>query len=597
MGRALASKTPCDWIDFAGLTIIGIYAAGCARFSSDFSELHVSLAFLPFPIFMGEIVIAGCLGLLALKQRLDPAPMAKWQKYLWIYLLLVVGKALWDFGQWGAYAFRNAAMFYYPVFILFVYAFYNPRYFSGATKLFLAVVLFGLCSVFSGDIYYWLTCAALFAVVVRRLEPPVLRWIMIGAFLVLGDYRDTFSGSRTNVIGSAAAVIFLMYVYVRYFLKSQGRTKVLAVAVMSLILGLAIFFSGDKNGLKSMCRLKDIGEMYAYSKAQIEVKRSGYVPATLDVELYNDNRQARKMSLEELALASPPPPAIETTLIETAAVEPLPAAVAPAPTGPAPIGISPVPAVSVEPPQIFQEPPVQEAVVPSSGPSGAPQAAGDTSLAGAPVVEDQALFLEYGPAAIAPNPDVFAGAVQRSARAQAVETSGEPKPNVVDELTKKMFQPDGGRDLYTAQTNVVFRIFIWQDMWEELVRRKALLGVGFGQPQRSQSLEILHWGTSEWKRDGWITAHNSFFHAVYRLGIVGLALVLILFVCIFRLARDFVRGRSFTGVLLVSILLYWIAAANTLVILELPHYAIPFWSVLGLALVYRRRMRMSLGSR
>ena len=47
-------------------------------------------------------------------------------------------------------------------------------------------------------------------------------------------------------------------------------------------------------------------------------------------------------------------------------------------------------------------------------------------------------------------------------------------------------------------------------------------------------------------------------------------------------ARLFLRARCYEGILLISALVYWLVAAQILVVLELPYYAIPFWVMIGL---------------
>lgn len=88
-----------------------------------------------------------------------------------------------------------------------------------------------------------------------------------------------------------------------------------------------------------------------------------------------------------------------------------------------------------------------------------------------------------------------------------------------------VLEQQADRSLEVAYNNIFFRLFIWRDMLNELKMKSAWWGVDLGQPQRSPSIEILGWATVEWRRDGWITPHNSFLHMIYRGGIVGLLFV------------------------------------------------------------------------
>ena len=148
----------------------------------------------------------------------------------------------------------------------------------------------------------------------------------------------------------------------------------------------------------------------------------------------------------------------------------------------------------------------------------------------------------------------------------------------------------GYRTLEAAYNSMLFRLFIWRDMADDLLRTdfpwSMLGGVSFGYPQRSKSLEIIGWARREWSRDGWIAPHNSFLHMIYRGGIVGLICVLGITAGIIFLLKEFIRLKSLTGILLVTTFIYWVTIANFLVFLEVPYNAIPFWALLGMTFAY-----------
>jgi len=125
-------------------------------------------------------------------------------------------------------------------------------------------------------------------------------------------------------------------------------------------------------------------------------------------------------------------------------------------------------------------------------------------------------------------------------------------------------------------------------MMQELWESRNVFGVGLAHPQRSKSIEILNWAHGEWARDGWITPHNSFLHLIYRAGVLGIGIIVVIFIILRGLIRDFIEKRSVVGVLLSGVIIYGLVAANFLLILELPYYAIPFWTIFGLTMAYRR---------
>ena len=152
------------------------------------------------------------------------------------------------------------------------------------------------------------------------------------------------------------------------------------------------------------------------------------------------------------------------------------------------------------------------------------------------------------------------------------------------------------RSLEIAYNNIIFRLFIWRDMIAEIFEEHDIWGVNFGKPQRSISLEVLGWAGTEWMRDGWITPHNSYIHIIYRAGIIGVALLFVLFRRVISLWRTFLVHRSASGILLMGVLFYWLTIANFLVFLELPHHAIAFWCLIGIIMAYAKDLEASKGN-
>ena len=91
----------------------------------------------------------------------------------------------------------------------------------------------------------------------------------------------------------------------------------------------------------------------------------------------------------------------------------------------------------------------------------------------------------------------------------------------------------------------------------------------------------------------WIAAHNSYLNIIYRAGVIGLFALLAVFVILFKNDQKIytmpVFNRSFT----LRIIINWFAAANFLLILELPYTAIPVWTLFGLTYAYVSTVRPS----
>ncbi|MDO8675157.1 MAG: O-antigen ligase family protein [Candidatus Omnitrophota bacterium] len=470
------------------LFLIGLYSLGSARWGSNFSEYHLSLPSLDFPVFISEILLAVCLLLWAVQYERQKMVWTKGHKLFVIYWAFVVVKALGEYGAWGPLAFRNAALFYYPAFAFLGYCFYKREYFS-PWSIYAALALCIVLSIRLFDTGYFVyTLFALAVVLLFHVRPVVLRAVLAVILIGSANYAGMFVGSRTNLMGTLAALLFLIVVFVRYFLKGGSRVKtaVGAAVVLAVLAGVVHF--ADRNGVRSLLKVRNLYQIYLDDNAYIAQLKQHYQPRPLTVALYNDNAALK----------------IQRT-----------------PAAPAP----------------------QQQMV--SPPASVP---------------------------------VAAPAPQRQTSSASTEPTG---PVAAQQIY---------RSLADAQGNAVFRLLIWRDMFEEL-KEHPLRGVGFGKPQRSPSLEIMNWGFGDWNRDGWITPHNVYLHMIYRLGIVGALVIVVLFGVVFYLTKNFILLRSKDGILLVSILIYWLMACNSLVILELPHYAIPFWTLMGLTLAYCNEQR------
>lgn len=150
------------------------------------------------------------------------------------------------------------------------------------------------------------------------------------------------------------------------------------------------------------------------------------------------------------------------------------------------------------------------------------------------------------------------------------------------------------RDLDSATTNSVFRIFVWKDLLEDINREKRLLGFDFGKPFRSKNIEILYLASGEWERDGWVAAHNSYLELIYRAGIVGVIFILVLFTILFRMIWQAVYLKSLKGILLCGALINWLLVSICNVILEMPYNAIPFWFLFGMSCAYLFKDRIEM---
>jgi len=498
------------WISRIGLGLIFCYCLLASVLFSYFAQIHLSLGFLPFPVFVGEIVMFICLPLLAWACKGGKLFNQRTTLLLGLYFGWVVGKALINYFYEGPLTCRNAALFYYPIFAVFAYCFYQRARIPRKVLMLLAFWATGIMLFKVMVLWYWWTYVSLFVIAVWNTKSIKLRWlgwIFLAAIFLLGK-EYLYKGPRAHFVGVFCAVLFLASYFGALLAKRHDYVR-LGVLLASLVFFISGFFIfSDRNAVTSVTSLKGIIETYQTFDRELERKKITYVPEKLSVQLYHP-KEYQSPFLPSSILASQP---------------------------------------AVEHPTTLQGTRFKSVASPASKNAG-----------GGPLSDG----LKNNP----------------------INNIFQPLKGGLKDIRRCRIRE--GRSLDLDENNIVFRLFVWRDMARELVEQKAWWGFSFGHPQRSRSLEALHWAESEWERDGWITPHNSFFHIIYRAGILGVFLIMILFFLIGKLVRDFFIMNSVEGGFLVGALVYWLALSNFFVILEFPYNAIIFWTLFGITWAYR----------
>ena len=178
-------------INTLGFFLLAAICAGYFLFSRRFAELHLNLPFLDFPVFAGEIILFICLLLLGLKWkarqkegygRMCPATF-KLCLLFFGYAVFILIKALFGYSKWGSLAFRDAALFYYPIFAIFGYVFYKPNFFKGSRTV-IFVLLLALLFITKFDFYSYFALSGFFlAIILIRKYPN--KYIKFMLFIIL----------------------------------------------------------------------------------------------------------------------------------------------------------------------------------------------------------------------------------------------------------------------------------------------------------------------------------------------------------------------------------------------------------------------------
>ena len=146
------------------LTLLGVFCFLYSVYTSDFAELHIRLPFLSFPIFAGEILMLTCIIFFLVKIRYVPIKWNIWHGILVGYLCWGIVKSSQGFIAYGPLAFRNAALFYYPVFALIGYYFYEDGFIPERHKFFLLIFFAGMLLMQKVVLYYVFSYSLLFII-------------------------------------------------------------------------------------------------------------------------------------------------------------------------------------------------------------------------------------------------------------------------------------------------------------------------------------------------------------------------------------------------------------------------------------------------
>lgn len=594
MNSRLTEKTRSVFLKRTALVLIGICCYFYSIYAADFAELNVQLPFLDFPIFIGEILLFICvllMGILFFKSppRLnDPVSIAVIFYGAWVLL-----KALTGYLSMGTLSLRNAALFYYPFFALIGYIIFEREFWKGrgGCVVFIGILVILLAAKIND--FYIFTYSMLALAYAARAN---LTWVRLAVVLIVAWHwyhsRFLLCSARSHLLGIAAAVIFLIGYFLFGLLKVRCRIKVFTAVGVVLVLTVLLMRYGDRNAVRSLTTFPVLIEQFRYFDKEVQLKKPFYTEKPIAVELFNENEnnQFRKIFQQDLDRDVK-----EAQLTEQKRRQHVASVV------------KELSDLYVEKNSALKEELIAKCVEEIYTTAkeildresdiviiqAQRKLADDVEkiiLSFDSDIDDelqdvlQSVILRLESDAM--NPVVKARKIVDDAISVSIkklrQRTEEKKKIVVDNVLLAR----GERSLQVAYNNIYFRIFIWRDMLEELVRDKAFFGVNWGKPQRSPSIEILEWASVEWRRDGWITPHNSYLHMIYRGGIVGLAFVIGLLGVFVHLTRQFLRFRSVIGGLLLAALVYWAMIANFLVFFEFPYNAIPFWTLLGMTWAY-----------
>lgn len=658
----------CEWFFWV---LVGAVCFGYTTFWSNFSELNIQFAFLDFPIFIGEICLGLCLLLFAVYQKIGRFPLKKWHAAVFVYILWLLFKALSGYHQYGPLAFRNAALFYYPLFAVLSFSFYKREFFNEKTIFTLFAVIVAARLSINFSTYYYYPALGLLAIFLLMQKKNWVKYPGLLLLFTIFPPKIFLYDSKSAIIANMVAISVLVLSGI-FLVRIKLRYKLIFCFGVVFLSAFILLTFGRSNQIASLKAPLTLVEQIKEADEYVQLKKKqGFKSKPLAVSLYDpdkislgDNYFLRVSSGANTEVENPAVFSDETSMIKFAeqkgevaritvnnAINQLREDAIVALKSQVPfvekqkwaIGLLEPKILSIRKEAIASVEQRKEKILTQvrSGVWGAPNVK-DLKISNLTVETDEILRSAIG-RIFAAKDDLVAMAMYRPQELK--KASLAQKKSVIEEITrvqskqqvkkiskvnegavseaeseskktdcdkecasrfdlkteeqianaydKNQKNPDG-RPVNQEFANMLFRFFIWRDMFKDMQERPSsfIFGLSFGMPQRSSSLEILVSAYGEWMRDGWIAAHNSYLDMIYRAGIVGVAMTLGLFAIFWVLLKDFIVLRAIPGLVMVSVIAYWLTLANFLVFLELPHQAIPFWIFLGMVLRYWKDLKV-----
>ncbi len=602
----MSNKKTQYLVDATGLIGMGLLCLSYVMFSRTFAEFAIQVSFLDFPVFVGEIFLFLCGALFLMKILWGSKLLTKKTAFLlMIYGVFVLTKAALGYQHYGPLALRNAALFYYPFFGLCAYCFYRQDFFDATKTLLLSLFIINIFALRLVEDYWILVLVFLAVILIKAYPLKYVRWALLMGLALSVPYKKLIQTSRMMIVGNIAGVgvvCLLLYRLVDWP-KNQKRAWAL-----SILAGAGIFIAtqGDSSALASLWNLKKLAQVFAFYDGQVQQRLSSpdYRPRVLkQIGLYHSEVDVALKAIEDrenrvqAALRKRRMPGRSKTVDNkqedvSQREDGLDSSKSSGRSGRKRMN-NELRRDLVRRPDV-QEKPVQAKRSASkqverqgSSPTVARTAIVEKKLNPSQQQRDSRIKKLNPPQQQRDSRIKKKKACLEAMKAKAVSVGGSKR----QKNKKDQGETPRGRSFEGALNNSVFRLLIWRDMTREFLNANPRVwgaGFSFGKPLRSHSLEVLGWGESEWGRDGWIGAHNSWLHMIYRAGLIGLVFIVVVLGFLGRMMNGFLRKRSVTGILLCGILVDLFVAANFLLVLELPYTAVPIWVIYGLTAAYYR---------
>ena len=536
-----------DQICFAAYGLMLFLLIGYSTLGSNFSEIHIKLFFLEFPIFIGELILFALIALAFAKGCFTGVAIKKRTLMLIVlFLIFVIAKALSGYSKCGPLALRNAAMFYYVLYGLLAYYFYQSKLLSNLTAIILSLLFCAVPVTPYFRSYFLFTYLVFLVFFVQHIRSIKLRLLIVGYIFLFYPFQQLFEVSRGAFLANVAAVMYVSVTILFTIPSLKGRRLVSLVAFLGTLFLLTVFCMNEVSK-KRLAAIFDFerwqtqyGEVMNLSKDRL----SGYQPKEFDIKVYEPNTSGN-IGIGGAVLQQQKQESLEWRQ-----------------------------ATKGESNRLSNQPISNEIhEVNTTTEHKVLQLSLDSVAVSKTIVELEA-------SSAYENPRTVFSAFVKAWPTESLEVS---RDEAVLQNAKSRIMIKNRED--QSRSSLVWRVFLWNDIFDEfreqMLRHPALLlcGFEFGKPIRSKRQEAILLYLPQ--ITGWLEPHNFVIHVIYRSGFLGIVMLIFMAWLFWRANVYVAQLRDWQGILLLGVLVYWIVFAMTMVVLELPHYAICFWSFCG----------------
>jgi len=319
--KAVEMHSKDSFVDAIGISLLSFFFIAYSIFSANFAKIHIRVSGFKAPVFIGELLLGICILLMAVKASMRKEP-ARWYHYaIGAYVVFVLAKALYGNTVWGALAFRNAALFYYPLFIVIGYYFYEDMLW--VKRPFAAIALGVISLAFflkTPNDYFCYTYVVLAAIFFSQINR---RWVRLsGYFLCIALF---LINNPMNATKGMLVSLFVTFLYLGnrgwYLVKSRLSGQQMKIYVVSAVAALVIiaphFFIKDatKKRAAVWMRLDKVLQQYRhYDNGIKDIQRQQVALPQYPVKIFTGTGAEIKLALNRSSQKQKPP---ATSLIQS----------------------------------------------------------------------------------------------------------------------------------------------------------------------------------------------------------------------------------------------------------------------------------------